>query len=623
MPGSTPSHFPPRERRAGAKYTEALLGLTRTIWRPGCTLQNALSLLCETGARTLQVERCNVWLFEGEPRELRCVHAYTRSADRHVEGAGLEVLPISGQYVQLLDVVRAIDAADVETDLSEIQQPLRDYLQRHGIASLLDAPIRSEGRLIGVICHEHVGTPRLWTPDEYSFAGSMGDCAALGLEIDRRHRAERRLEHLRLHDAATDLPNRDYLVERLRMRLQDGECPAAIVHAKVYLPYGAALPAHAPTVEEVMAEAAGRLREAVGGEGTLVRARADAFALLPHRDCAEHEVVRLAGRCIEAVRGLSDWRGLVEASAAVGIAFSRDMPGADARVLLRNAELASQRARSQGRNRYELFDPEHHRNLVERLRLEQAIREGIDNDGFVVHYQPEYDLDRERWVAAEALLRWRLPDRTLAADAFIDVAESSGLILALGRKVLAKACSDARAWPTIPAPLTLRVNVSAQQFDDPALVDDVAWALQRSGLPPERLCLELTETTLMRDTGQALETMERLQDLGVGLAIDDFGTGYSSLAYLRQFPIDALKIDRSFVAGLPADSQDYAIVAAISGLARSLGLEAVAEGVEHEEQRDALQRLGLRRMQGWLYSRAIDQAALQALLATSPVQGHA
>ena len=623
MPGSTPTHFPPRERRASGRYTEALLGLTRTIWRPGCTLQHALSLLCETAAHTLQVERCNVWQFEGEPPELRCIHAYNRSTDTHAEGAGLEVLPISGVYVQLLEVVRAIDAADVEADLTGMQEPLRDYLQRHGIVSLLDAPVRSEGRLVGVICHEHVGTqPRLWSPDEYNFAGSMGDCVALAIEIDRRHRAERRLEHLRLHDATTDLPNRDYLVEHLRMRLQD-QSSAAIVHAKVYLPYGAAMPAHAPTVEEVMAEAAGRLRDAVGGEVTLVRARADAFALLPQADATEHDVVRLAGRCIDAVRDLSDWRGLVEASAAVGVAFSRDMPGADARVLLRNAELASQRARSQGRNRYELFDPEHHRNLVERLRLEQAIREGIDNDNFVVHYQPEYDLDRERWVAAEALLRWRLPDRTLAADAFIDVAESSGLILALGRRVLARACSDACEWPLIPAPLTLRVNVSAQQFDDPALVDDVAWALSRSGLPPERLCLELTETTLMRDTGVALETMERLQELGVGLAIDDFGTGYSSLAYLRQFPIDALKIDRSFVAGLPADAQDYAIVGAISGLARSLGLEAVAEGVEHADQRDALQRLGLRRMQGWLYSRAIDQAALQALLATTPAQGRA
>jgi len=294
------------------------------------------------------------------------------------------------------------------------------------------------------------------------------------------------------------------------------------------------------------------------------------------------------------------------------------MPDGDPRVLLRNAELAGECARAQGRHRYEVFNIEHHRALLQRLQLEQAIRDALEHDGFVVHYQPEYDIERGHWVAAEALLRWRQQDGLLPADDFFEVAEGSGLILPLGRLVLERACRDACAWPTQDPPLTVRVNVSAQQFDDAGLVAEVATALADSGLPPERLCLELTETVLMRDTDAALRTMQRLKALGVRLAIDDFGTGYSSLAYLKQFPIDAVKIDRSFITGLPHDRFDVAIVTAVRELARALDIEVVAEGVEHADQLDALRALGIYRIQGWLYSRALDPSALLDTLAHPP-----
>ena len=622
-----PGRDAPLSETPGTRYTRALVELTRAVWHRDCTLQDALAVICETAAHAMQVERVNAWRLLPQPLRLECVHAYTRSTGEHAPPQALETLPMDGEYVDFLQVVRAIDAADVHLDPSTATShgALRDYLHRHDICSLLDAPVRLEGELVGVICHEQVGTVRTWTPEEVAFAGSMGDYVAMGIEIERRHRAESRLAHLRLHDPVTDLPNRDYLVERVRERLatpHDARETSAVMHVHVGLPYGAAMPANAPTMEDVMAEVSTRLRLAVGEQGVLARVHTDGFAILVHRDVPEREVIGIAERCVDAVRSVSGWHG-VEASAAVGVAFARDLEEGDARVLMRNAELASERASAQGRHRFEVFDIDEHRALVERLRMEQAMRDALAHDDFMVQYQPEFDMRSGRWAGAEALVRWRLPEGLLAAGAFIDVAEESGLILPLGRYVLQQACRDACAWPEQDPPLTLRVNVSAQQFDAPGLVDDVAAALAICGLAPERLCLEVTETTLMHDTSGALRTMQRLKALGVGLAVDDFGTGYSSLAYLKTFPIDAIKVDRSFVAGLPDERFDVALVTAIRELARAMEIDLVAEGVERTEQRDALRALGVSRIQGWLYAPSLDQGVLLETLARPPVVAHA
>lgn len=619
---ATLSRDAPLPETPGTRYTRALVDLTRAVWRPDCTLQDALAMICETAAHALQVERVNVWRLLSDPLRLQCVHAYARATGEHAPAEVLEALPMDGEYVDLLQVVRAIDAADVDVDPSVATShgALRDYLHRHGICSLLDAPVRMEGELVGVICHEQVGRTRAWTPEEVAFAGSMGDYVAMVVEIDRRHRAETKLAHLRLHDPVTDLPNRDYLVERVRERLatpHDAQEAVAVVHVQIGLPYVAAMPANAPTTEDVMAELAIRIRRAVGEQGALARVRADGFAILVHRDVREREVIGIAERCVEAVHGLSGWYG-VEASAAVGVAFARDLEEGDPRVLMRNAELASERAGAQGRHRYEVFDIGQQRALVERLRMEQAMRDALVHDDFMVQYQPEFDVRSGRWAGAEALVRWRQPEGLMAAGEFIDIAEQSGLILPLGRYVLLQACRDACEWPERDPPLTLRVNVSAQQFDAPGLVDDVADALAICGLDPGRLCLEVTETTLMQDTRGALRTMERLKSVGVGLAVDDFGTGYSSLAYLKTFPIDAVKVDRSFVAGLPGERFDVALVTAIRELAQALEIDVVAEGVERTEQRDALRALGVWRIQGWLYAPSLDQDVLLDTLARPP-----
>lgn len=603
----------------GQRFTRALMALTRAIWHPDCSFDSALALICETAAEALRVERVNAWHYDRGAQRLRCIHAYSASTRAHAGADALETLSLEGDdYVNGFEGVRALDAADVRLHPSTASSlsELRSYLERHRIHALLDAPVRVEGELLGVICHECTAGPRIWSHDEITFAGSMGDFVAMAYEIVRRRRAEKEVQHLLLHDATTGLPNRDYLVELLRQRLAAPRAAGdvlAVVHVRIDPSGGVALPDDAPTADEVMGQVALRLRQLSSNLTHLARVRADGFAFVLEGNTAQRNAVRLAERCIAAVRSLQwDLKDLLP-GATVGIAYADAAADRGARVLMRQAESAAERAREHDKFGYQVFDLEHHQGLLDRLRLERALRDAPANGEFELHYQPEYDATTHTWVAAEALLRWRHQGRLRAAAEFIEVLESSGQIVSLGRWVLQRACTDAARWPGQAGP-TVRVNVSARQFEDAALADDVRDALAASGLPPERLCLELTETTLMRNLDHALGVLQQLKAIGVQVALDDFGTGYGSLVYLKRLPVDVIKIDRSFVDGLPGTPADIAIVQAVFGLAASLGLEVVAEGVERADQQGALQAIGVQRMQGWLFAKAMDQASLCAMV---------
>ena len=260
------------------------------------------------------------------------------------------------------------------------------------------------------------------------------------------------------------------------------------------------------------------------------------------------------------------------------------------------------------------FDDVLRAEVSERTELDQAMAGALERDEIEVHYQPEVDLLTGRIVGAEALVRWRHPARgLLAADRFVPLAEDNGMIVALGGWVLARACRAAAGWidrGLVSQDFVIRVNLSARQLDEPGLSSEVADLLASAGLPPGRLCLEITETALMRDAVVGLRVLTELREVGVHLAVDDFGTGYSSLSFLKRFPLDILKIDRSFVDGLPDDAEDTAIATTILSLARSLGLSVVAEGVETEAQRRALVELGCTRAQGYLFSRPVTEERL-------------
>lgn len=607
------------------RFTRALVELTRTVSNPDCTFEAAIGAICETAAKALLVDRVSVWQYDRDGGMLHCLHAYEAADGTHVGGDALESLSLDGDdYMAALQDVRTLDAADIEAAAITVSShgALRDYLRRHRIRNLLDAPACIQGELQGVVSHESIEPLRRWMHQELTFAASMGDFVAMAYEIARRRRAEREVQHLRLHDAVTDLPNRDYMVELIRQRLASPRTPGeilAVVHVNIDASGGVALPADAQTVDEVMTQVAQRLRRFISKDVDLARVRASGFAFLLARNAAKRTVIRLAEQTLSAVQGLEWQPRQIDPSAAVGVAFAEPAPDNDARVLMRQAEEAADRAGKGDKYRYEVFDPEHHDALVQSLHFERILRDAFANDEFELHYQPEFDAAEQEWVAAEALLRWRKGDRLIAADEFIDVAESCGLILLLGSWVLQRGCLDAAQWPTTGAGVepTVRVNVSGRQLDEGNLVDDVQAALAASGLQPARLSLEITETALMRDIEHAEEMLRQLKALGVGMAIDDFGTGYASLTYLKRLPVNVLKIDRSFVECMLDSTVDAAIVKAVSGLAQSLGIDVIAEGVERIEQQEALQAAGVRRMQGWLYGKAMGQAATCRLLASA------
>jgi EAL domain-containing protein (putative c-di-GMP-specific phosphodiesterase class I) len=306
---------------------------------------------------------------------------------------------------------------------------------------------------------------------------------------------------------------------------------------------------------------------------------------------------------------------------SIGIATSATVQ-VTADELLRNADVAMYTAKARGGSSYELFEPEMHAALMERLDLENELRGALSRGEFELHYQPIVSLETGRIEGLEALIRWRHPTRGLIApDRFVHIAEQAGLIVPIGRWVLARACQQAHDWRReLPqaADLTLTVNLSARQVQTRELIDDVTFALDRSGLPPSSLVLEITESFLVDDSVTTIARLDQLRSLGVRVAIDDFGTGYSALSYLRHLPVDLLKIDRAFIGDLAPGSSDAAVVQAVVAMCRSLEITPVAEGVETQAQVGELRDMGCRLAQGYHFARPAPAADVGRLLAQPP-----
>jgi diguanylate cyclase (GGDEF)-like protein len=373
--------------------------------------------------------------------------------------------------------------------------------------------------------------------------------------------------------------------------------------------------------DQVLCAVAGRLTSLSRGSDTVARLAGDEFVVisedLPDPDAA----VRFAERTVELLsRPIVISCGAVEreviVGASVGIAYANGGMALTPEDLLRDADVAMYRAKQRGRGCVEIFDDTLRVAVERRLGIEYDLRRGIDTGQLRVHYQPIVDGQTGRMRGVEALARWQHPEHGLLQPVdFIDIACETGLIVPLGAEVLAVACAQVARWraewPEF-ADLHIAVNVAGSQFEHPAFVPTVAAVLAQSGLDPDALWLEITETSIMADAAAAGVTLHAIRALGVHLAIDDFGTGYSSLTHLRRFPVEALKIDRSFVAGVGRDREDDAIVDMILSLAKALDLHVVAEGVETAAQRDQLNRLGCDYLQGYHLGRPVDAEQITA-----------
>lgn len=430
------------------------------------------------------------------------------------------------------------------------------------------------------------------------------------------------LLHAATHDTLTGLPTRGLLLERLEHELTrtDGAGQVAVLFVDLdnFKLVNDSLGHDSGDV--VLGEMARRITACVGSGDTVSRFGGDEMVIL-HPGAGSGSEVALGARIVAAmVEPIAVGGREVVVSASVGIAIC-DRGAEPAEQLLRDADTALYSAKSRGRNRVERFNEELHARVARRMQIESDLRVALREAQLFVHYQPQVSLESGQILGVEALARWRHPAQgMISPEEFIPVAEESRLIGELGRQVLRTACRQLAEW-TAAMPglqLTMTVNVSPRQLDDAQFVTELRNALEESRVDPASLCLELTESGLVGRDADTVEVLARIREMGVYLAIDDFGTEYSSLARLRGLPVEVLKIDRSFIDGLPSESGDTAIVSSILSLAFAMGKHVIAEGVERPEQAAALRSMGCTVAQGFLFSPPVDPAMIPMMLERLP-----
>jgi len=371
--------------------------------------------------------------------------------------------------------------------------------------------------------------------------------------------------------------------------------------------------------DALLVEISSRIRRNLRAGDVVARLGGDEFVVILEQASESQHAATAARKLLSVVSQPLELCGLeCGATASIGIAmFPND--GEDAPTLTKNADMAMYRAKGEGKNGFRFFTSQGKVPSVERLVFEARLRQALDRDEFSLYYQPKVDVGSDQITGVEALLRWTLPDLgALPPSQFIPIAEETGLIVSIGRWVLRRACAQNMAWRRqgLP-PLSMAVNLSPRQFSDENLLQDIDDALAASGMPPQLLQLEITESMVMHDVGHAIELLDIIRGRGVRLAIDDFGTGYSSMSLMKKFPVDTLKIDRSFVQDLPKDSEDRAIAQAIISMGKALGLTVIAEGVETAAQAAFLRERGCDEMQGYLFSRPVPAERIPQLIEAS------
>ncbi|MGE3550894.1 MAG: putative bifunctional diguanylate cyclase/phosphodiesterase, partial [Geobacter sp.] len=462
-------------------------------------------------------------------------------------------------------------------------------------------------------------------------AGQITHFIANVEDINERKNAEATIERLAYFDPLTDLPNRRMLQDRLeqglkRSRRQDNGMALLYIDLDRFKQVNDSL-GH-PAGDRLLKELSRRLRAVLRDDDVVCRLGGDEFAVILHDIHHEEDVVPVLNKLLHIIEQpvvLEEGELFISASIGVSL-YPKD--GEDAKTLEKHADMALYHAKEEGKNTFRFFREELNYGEQERIAFDQGLRHALSRQELRLHYQPKLSLTTGRVVGVEALLRWESSEFGMVApDRFIPMAEENRLIVPIGEWVLRTACQQQVAWLQQGLELNVAVNLSAVQFKTPDLIDRIAAVMAETGIRPDQLELELTESALVEQPDEVVRVLERLRGLGCGISIDDFGTGYSSLSYLKAFPVSVLKIDRSFVQDLAYHSGDRAIAQSVVNMADNLGMQTVAEGVETPEQQEILKQIGCTFVQGFMYARPLPAEQLPDAVAaieasTTGVAGH-
>ncbi|MEO6840586.1 MAG: EAL domain-containing protein [Bradyrhizobium sp.] len=501
-----------------------------------------------------------------------------------------------------------------------------DSIRSDGASAVAAFPLFNRGEPIGILlfCAAEKGA---FTPGSVDLLQRIADNIAFALDnfdrADEKTRADERIEYLASHDSLTGLPNRD-MFNRLLHAAMETARRRQLQFALLFIDLDRFKIINDSLGHEagdaLLAEMATRLRRNLRSSDIVARLGGDEFVVIPEHTADRGAIEEIARQLLAAVGEPVRLSGHeCHATASIGVAMFPDH-GSSVHTLTKNADMAMYLAKEDGKNNFRFFTKEVKMPSIERLTLENCLRHALPRDEFSLHYQPKVDLATGQLTGVEALLRWTHPEYgMLPPGQFIPLAEETGLIVPIGRWVLREACAQNMAWQRRGLqPVSMAVNLSPRQFIDENLLQDIDEALTASGMPAVLLQIEVTESMMMRNVARAIKVLDEIQSRGIRIAIDDFGTGYSSMSLMKQFPIDTIKIDRSFVRDLPDDTEDRAIAQAIINMGRALGMTIVAEGVETLEQEQFLRAHGCDEMQGFLFSRPLPSDQLADLLRPAP-----
>ncbi len=574
----------------------------------------AAEMITETAAEVINVARASIWLVDDEQVHFEAVDRYEKNANRHAAGERLMIqeLPV---YLESLQRDRTLAVSDILEDHRTGE--LRDYARAHGITSLLDSAIRVGGKLRGIVCLEHTGEPRAWLDDEVRFSGEIADRFLQVLSNAERMKSEEQIRQLAFYDPLTRLPNRRLLLEGIQHELEVARRQRLygsllFLDLDNFKTLNDSLGHHIG--DELLVQLSERLRATLRKEDTAARLGGDEFVVLisgehPSRDLAIRQALSVARKIQHAISGIYQLHGHEHTiTSSIGITL---FPEEDetAACILKQADTAMYKAKEEGRNTVAFYNPDMQKAADRKLLLEKELRASIAERAFAVYFQPQFD-SSGHLSGAEALVRWLHPHKGIVLPAdFIPIAEETGLILELGEWILKKTCRSSKGW----AISHVSVNISPRQFRQADFVDNVIHILKETGARPEKLMIELTEGIVIENIQDTIDKMKALKQLGIRIAIDDFGTGYSSLAYLKQLPLDQLKINDKFVRDIETDPSDAVIVDTIISMARHLGLSVVAEGVETANQFAFLEDKGCNLFQGFHFSRPLNSEQFRKL----------